>query len=363
MDSSSACTSSGGIPHRRGGPADGRLARSDLDVSHGALKNEHRLSERGPERFEGRGEGSAAMVRILSARLGASTRAGGCADEPALGMASRFGSGPPWLDTRPVGRPARRRCITRVGGSVGSAGAADPTWLDVGHREIDVGHVRPPVRQAVGSSPPVRKSSMQYGVCSMRTVISGRGQPSRFIERPPAGGSGASTSATGPPMIAVSTVGRAFSSTTAVDPPWLAVRHREVDVGYRGGGHRRCGDLPPGDLLKVSADSHRTFRRCVGSGRWARSHAQGGISPPICNGRALEWISRVRGDCWSMNRNRLRNKASTTRSCTSDAEHEFSRARSPGWYPKLSFRDARCPQLLLMRPSSVCKGESDYGSD
>jgi hypothetical protein len=88
-----------------------------------------------------------------------------------------------------------------------------------------------------------------------------------------------------------------------------------------------------------------------------------GITPPIGYDRAREWICHVRGDCWCRsvlqtgNRNRLRNKASTTRSCTSDAEHEFSRTRSPGLHPMLSFRNPRCPQLLLMRPSLFCKGE------
>jgi hypothetical protein len=162
--------------------------------------------------------------------------------------------------------------------------------------------------------------------------------------------------------------------------PSLAVQHREVDVGHgRSGPPNRPGNLskvmedairtferckgwhavgsgPPtrlGNLSKVSEETQRTFERCRGSG-----------PPNGCN-RAREWISRVRGDCWTMKRSRPRNKASTTRSCTSDAEHEFSRTRSPGLYPMQSFRDTRGPQLLLMRTTSARAGsvESDSESD
>lgn len=235
--------------------------------------------------------------------------------------------------------------VLRMTDSLGNG----PPWLAVRHREVDEGHIRPPERQAVGRGGSNCNCGMRIGDCGL--------------------------GCNDPHWLAVSSVGRTFSSTTAVPPHWLAVKHREVDAGDRGGGNRRRANLPPRDLLKVSGDTHRTFRRCVGSGRCEGSHAQGGISPPIRYDRAREWISHADGSLplvWKdpkrtfgrcAGRNRTRNKASTTRSCTSDAEHEFSRTRSPGWHPMHSFRDTRGPQLLLMRPTSVGKGGSDYESD
>jgi len=121
-------------------------------------------------------------------------------------------------------------------------------------------------------------------------------------------------------------------------PPWLAVCHREVDVGH-------CG-LPAWQPV--------------------------GCTPPTRYERARESIARlVVGTRITSNRSKVRLNATrtferyrATRSCASDAEHEFSRTRCPDRYPMLSFRDPRGPQLLLMQPTSVGKDvASDSKSD
>jgi hypothetical protein len=142
-------------------------------------------------------------------------------------------------------------------------------------------------------------------------------------------------------------------------PPWLAVCHCEVDVGRwpRGAPPQkirhpeRRPELAWGELVEPlegrsegSATFDQILRPCEAGLRMIKSL---GCTPPIGSNRAREWMVRVRGDCWSnpirqtRNRSRVRNKASTTRSCTSDAEHEFSRTCSPGRFPMLLLRDTR----------------------
>jgi hypothetical protein len=209
----------------------------------------------------------------------------------------------------------------------------DPRGRPLDHIDVDVGLKWPPGRHAAGRSGPIQNCQLStrgeilpalrgfWWQAGSRTIVnweSGRGSPA-----------------------------------------WLAVNHREVDVGDRGGGNRRRGDL-----LKVPEDFDRTFRKCVGS------LARGGISPATRLGnlskilavapqsfeRCIEQRTRIGS--------RFKNKASTTSSCASDAEHEFSRTRSPGRHPMRSFRDARGLQLLLMRTTLVGKGGgSDCESD
>lgn len=128
-------------------------------------------------------------------------------------------------------------------------------------------------------------------------------------------------------------------------PPWLAVQHREVDVGHLGPPDRQAvgssGSIHNCQLLIIN------WQLCS--------------TPPIRYERARESIARLVVITSNLPKVHVNAKATlgrckTTRSCASDAEHEFSRARSPGLYPMLSFRDTRGPQLLLMRPSSLCKG-------
>ena len=121
-------------------------------------------------------------------------------------------------------------------------------------------------------------------------------------------------------------------------PPWLAVCHREVDVGH-------CG-LPAWQPV--------------------------GCTPPTRYERARESIARlVVGTRITSNRSKVRLNAKgtfercmTTRSCASDAEHEFPRIRSAGLFPMKLFRRSGYPQLLLMQPTSVGKDvASDSKSD
>ncbi len=337
-----------------------------------------------------------------------------------------------WQREKDVGHwsrsaPTKSKCHLERLPAVCLAGSGPPR-LAVRHREADVGHLGPPERQAVGSSGSTADFRHVVSACPPIRVLDGR----RAVEPLPIfdwrWGRGA------PPWLAVkhrevdvgrgsggpnALVGRTYSPTTAVDPAWLAVRHREVDVGDgpRGAQPTWRGCLPTRTTAvncrngrsggpKVWKDSDRTFGRCEG------------VDPPIGYDRAREWICHVRGDCWSRSdcigrdhlkntharlphwiqeggqakarrrkgqnllymfgdfaawredvfsfacafeissrlRSRLRNIASTTRSCSSDAEHEFSRTRSPGRYPMLLFRDTGGPQLLLMRTSSIGKG-------
>ena len=121
------------------------------------------------------------------------------------------------------------------------------------------------------------------------------------------------------------------------------------DPGARG--------LFGGELLNVSVDSDRAFRRFKGCERWRR------VVPPIGFDRAREWMCDVRGDCWCRSeqlirhRNRLGILALTTRFFARDAVHEFPRIRSAGLFPMKLFRISGCPQLLLMQPTLCSRRE------
>lgn len=141
--------SAGFLAEWRGDPHWLTVRHREVDVGHwprGAPKQRKRHAEWSPELVEGRSEGSARLDQIL--RLW----------ETSLRMTERFGSDPPWLAVR--------------------------------HREVDVGHVNPPERHAVGSSGSI--SDCRLSICDWRL---GRGSP-----------------------------------------PWLAVQHREVDIGHRPRG-------------------------------------------------------------------------------------------------------------------------------
>ncbi|MBF8296898.1 MAG: hypothetical protein HW389_3443 [Bacteroidetes bacterium] len=167
-------------------------------------------------------------------------------------------------------------------------------------------------------------------------------------------------------------------------PRWGPLRPRDGTAALSGlrardpsGGGLLLGNLPTRTTAvvcrivrsggpKIWKDSRRTFGRFEGCERWR------GCTPPIRYKRAREPIARlvVRNTsnlhtgnlpkvdvCTKRTFGRCNTgRCRATRSCVSDAVHEFSRARSPGRYPMLSFRDPRGPQLLLMRPSSLCKG-------
>ena len=210
-----------------------------------------------------------------------------------------------------------------------------PPWLAVRHREVDVGHW-PRGAPTQRKRHPERSPELAWG--EPVEPLEGRSEPARRNSTIRAGGGPAGDDQILPARLedSIRSGGRTcetvlrMTESLGSGPPWLVVQHREVDVGMA---------------------------------EWP------GISPPIGYDRAREWICHVRGDCWCRsvlrtgNRNRLRNKSSTTRSCTGDAEHEFSRTRSPGWYPMQSFRDPRDPQLLLMRTTSARAGGVDSDSE
>jgi len=110
-------------------------------------------------------------------------------------------------------------------------------------------------------------------------------------------------------------VGRTFSSTTGIGPP----THRNLftRTTIRSGGP------------KVWEDSKRTFGRYEGYER-----ARESIARLVDGTRITSNLSKVR-----LNATGTFEKYRATRSCASDAEHEFSRTRCPGRYPMLSFRD------------------------
>ena len=252
------------------------------------------------------------------------------------------------------------------------SGRGGPPWLAVRHREVDVGHTvrgaptqsqRHPERspepvevrseparhtctngagggsayvnqilrpwearlrmtESHGSSPPIWECGMRIANCGLEHGNS----PARYAvwSTPPVWHERA----------------RESISLWRGDPPWLAVRHREVDVG-----RARYG---PNALVG------RTVSSTIGLG--PPDCQAMGSSPPRLSGPPGSEAGRKRMRKRSP-RCRSRGVASTTRSCTSDAEHEFSRTRSPGRYPMRSFRDAGSPQLLLMRPSLFSRRE------
>jgi hypothetical protein len=174
-----------------------------------------------------------------------------------------------------------------------------PPSLAVQHREVDVGHLGPPDRQAVGSSGSI--SDCRLSICDWRL---GRGSPL-----------------------------------------WLAVQHREVDIG-----HWPRGAPIPRYLPKVWKDSMRTFGRYEGCERAREAIALLVVRNTSNLPKVHVNAKATMGRC---NTGRCR----ATRSCASDAEHEFSRIRSIGSNPIMSFRRSGFPQLLLMQPSLLGRSE------
>ena len=152
------------------------------------------------------------------------------------------------------------------------------------------------------------------------------------------------------------------------DPPWLAVQHREVDVGHEARrGLIQSGRYPDPDQ-RSGEPARRTCTNGAGGRTWEtvlRMTESPGIGPPIGYDRARESISHVRADCscrseqLTTHRSRLRMIGSTTRSFASDAEHEFPRIRSAGLFPMKSFRRSGYPPLLLMQLTLFRRREVD----
>jgi hypothetical protein len=101
------------------------------------------------------------------------------------------------------------------------------------------------------------------------------------------------------------------------DPPYLAVQHCEVDIGHRPRG---------------------AIARLVG--------ITSNLSKVHVNAKA------ILGRC--------KTKCKATRSCASDAEHEFPRIRSAGLFSMMPFRRSGYPQLLLMQPTLIAEEKWRY---
>ena len=141
-----------------------------------------------------------------------------------------------------------------------------------------------------------------------------------------------------------------MTNSLGCGPPWLAVQHREVDIGHRPRGAPTLGNLPTRTTIqsggpKVWKDSKRTFGRYEGCERARESIVRLVVrntsNLPKAKVKFIGTFGRCRLTCFF----------------ASDAVHEFSRAHSPGRYPMLSFRDPRGPQLLLMQPSLLRRRE------
>jgi len=150
-----------------------------------------------------------------------------------------------------------------------------------------------------------------------------------------------------------------MTNSLGCGPPWLSMRHREVDVGRTFSSTTGIGPPTHRNLFtrttirsggpKVWEDPKRTFGRYEGCERARESIARLVVitsNLPKVHVNAKATLGRC---------NTGRRRA--TRSCASDAEHEFSRTRCPGRYPMLSFRDPRGPQLLLMQSSLLRRRE------
>jgi hypothetical protein len=245
---------------------------------------------------------------------------------PPIGYArarESLGNGPPWFAEPLVGRsaPSTKGLHPPLRGERGM-GRGGPPWLAVQHREVDVGHLGPPERQAVGSSPPIqsrRHPERSEGSARLDQILRVWETTLRMTEGFGNGG-----------------------------PPWLAVQHREVDIGHRPRGALTLRNLFTRTTIrsggpKVWEDSKRTFGRYEGYERARESIAR-------LVGRNTSNLPKVH-----VNAKATLGRCNATRSCASDAEHEFPRTRCPGRYPMLSFRDPRGPQLLLMQPSLLCR--------
>jgi|GEM_PF-6966661 len=321
----------------RGSPLWLAVQHREVDIGHGP-RGAPLQSQRHPDPDRRSGDGSAVLHQILRVR------------ETTLGMTERFGSGPPNQNCQlriancqfgRTGPPCQAETVAGRGvdstmglhpPSRGSSGIArgGPPRLAVQHREVDVGRT---FSSTTGNGPP--KQSRRHPERSPE-LVEGRSEGSATVNQILRVWETTLRMTEGFP------VGRDAVSTT---------RHREVDVG-RG----RCGlNRPVG----------RTFSSTTGM--WPTARQPVGCTPPRRYERARESIARLVVITSNLPKVHVNAKATlgrcntgrckTTRSCASDAEHEFSRTRSPGRYPMLSFRDPRGPQLLLMQPSLLRRRE------
>ena len=394
----------------RGSPLWLAVQHREVDIGHGP-RGAPLQSQRHPDPDRRSGDGSAVLHQILRVR------------ETTLGMTERFGSGPPNQNCQlriancqfgRTGPPCQAETVAGRGvdstmglhpPSRGSSGIArgGPPRLAVQRGEVDIGRERcdPPLdvgrtfSSTTGISPPKQSSRHPERSEGSASVIQ--------ILRPCETGLRMTNSlGCGPPWLAVQhrevDVGRTFSSTTGNGPPKQSRRHPERSPELVEG--RSEGSATVNQILRVwettlrmtegfpvgrdavSTTRHREvdvgrgrcgLNRPVGrtfsstTGMWPTARQPVGCTPPRRYERARESIARLVVITSNLPKVHVNAKATlgrcntgrckTTRSCASDAEHEFSRTRSPGRYPMLSFRDPRGPQLLLMQPSLLRRRE------
>jgi hypothetical protein len=269
------------------------------------------------------------------------------------------------------------RSHTRPESRAGEMARGRPPSLALQHREVDCGHGESPPKHAAGSGPPIRN-------CELRT----RG------ERPPA---------------FRESIRRAGSRTIdnfelgSVGPPWLSVRHRELDIGHSARGAptqsqrhperspeifegRSEGSAIVNQILRTWETVLRMTESLGNGPPWLAEPLVGRgrrgplvmncqfsvfnwqlcrCAPPIRYERARESIARLVVRTRNtrnlpkakVNANETLGRCNATRSYASDAVHEFPRIRSAGLFPMMSFRRSGIPQLLLMQPSLVRRRE------
>jgi hypothetical protein len=195
----------------------------------------------------------------------------------------------------------------------------------------------------------------------------------------------------GPPRLGELLVGRPARRTCTLRAGGDAVStpgHREVDVGHCGLPARQpVGCTPP----RRYEQARESIVRRLGVNRYNRSDLKDAVPGTYVIPARLKRESRLRfldsrqrSRSWIpllsgirkaehsgvtrvfemgsgnipkviVNANTILGRCNATRFCASDAVHEFPRICFGG-FPMSLFRRTGFPQLLLMRPSSLCKG-------
>jgi len=150
-----------------------------------------------------------------------------------------------------------------------------------------------------------------------------------------------------------------ISRLRRADLPHILTRHREVDVGHVARDVLVRSRRHP-ERSEGSAHENQILRTWETVLRMTRGP---GTGPPVGCDRARESIRRARNTCnlpkVKGNAKRTLGRCKATRSCASDAMHEFPRIRSAGLFPMIPYRRSGYPQLLLMQPTLWSRREVD----
>jgi hypothetical protein len=276
--------------------------------------------------------------------------------------------------------------------------------LAVQHREVDCGYGVSPRRHTGGNSPPDPDCRLSTGGERSRTIADwrfGRGAPPWLAvqHREVDVGyeaRGAPTRSRSHPECSegsaiVDQILRADKSALKMTdgrgngPPWLCVRHHEVDVGSRSPSlvkavgcsppDRNCELSTRGERSRTNANCQLTISDTPFGTELLREPGEGYAhtrvwfsverTAPMPFRRARESIARLMvRNTSNLPKVNMHAKATFGR-CrlvsffVSDAAHEFPRIRSAGSVPMISFRRSGFPQLLLMQPSLLRGREVD----